>query len=178
MLDGRVSASSEDPRRNLARRDVPEHLAALAKRITPIDLVVVALYPSEQTVARRDAGEAIEQIDVGGPMIRAAAKNQGSRSTAQSQYAAVLDELRQRRIASDATLPPRARRSAAPRSTTRPSRPICPSAPVPGRVSAAGCSRRSSGSRPSVLPLRQGENPHQEAAFYRQVARRPWASPP
>ena len=63
----------------LARRDLPEHLAALAEHdIGLIDLVVVNLYPFAETIARpgvtRD--EAIEQIDVGGPaMVRAAAKN-------------------------------------------------------------------------------------------------------
>src|SRR2546425_11157180 len=79
MLDGRVKTLP--PRVHggiLARRDVPEHLTALEKHgIAPIDLVVVALYPFEQTVARPDVtrAEAIEQIDVGGPaMIRAAAK--------------------------------------------------------------------------------------------------------
>src|SRR5207244_11222987 len=80
----------------LARRDVPEHLAALDRHgIPPIDLVVVALYPFERTVARPGvtAAEAIEQIDVGGPtMIRAAAKNQASVAvvTDPSQYGAVL----------------------------------------------------------------------------------------
>src|SRR5207244_12528474 len=63
--------------------------------IPPFDLVVVALYPFEQTVASPGvtAAEAIEQIDVGGPtMIRAAAKNQASVAvvTDPSQYGAVL----------------------------------------------------------------------------------------
>ena len=98
MLDGRVKTLHPKIHGGiLARRDVPEHLAALEKHgIKPIDLVVVALYPFEQTVARpgvtRD--EAIEQIDVGGPtMIRAAAKNHGSVAvvTASTQYGAVLD---------------------------------------------------------------------------------------
>ena len=69
MLDGRVKTLH--PRIHggiLARRDVPEHLTALDKHgIAPIDLVVVALYPFEETVARRDVtrAQAIEQIDVG-----------------------------------------------------------------------------------------------------------------
>ena len=101
MLDGRVKTLH--PRIHggiLARRDVPAHLAALEKHgIAPIDLVVVALYPFEQTVARADAtrAEAIEQIDIGGPaMIRSAAKNYAGVAvvTAASQYQPVLDELR------------------------------------------------------------------------------------
>src|SRR5262249_13621626 len=84
----------------LARRDVPEHVAALEQHgIPPIDLVVSGLYPFEATVARPGVtpAEAIEQIDVGGPaMIRAAAKNHASVAvvTDPSQYAAVLAEPR------------------------------------------------------------------------------------
>jgi len=63
----------------LARRDVPQDLADLeAQQIRPIDLVVVNLYPFEQTIAKPNVSfvEAIEQIDIGGPaMIRASAKN-------------------------------------------------------------------------------------------------------
>src|SRR5207249_11609005 len=100
MMDGRVKTLHPKIHGGiLARRDVPEHLAALDRHgIPPIDLVVVALYPFEQTVARPGvtAAEAIEQIDVGGPtMIRAAAKNHAAVAvvTAPSQYGAVLDEL-------------------------------------------------------------------------------------
>ena len=100
MMDGRVKTLHPKIHGGiLARRDAPEHLAALERYgIPPIDLVVVALYPFEQTVAKPGvtAAEAIEQIDVGGPtMIRAAAKNHAAVAvvTAPSQYGAVLDEL-------------------------------------------------------------------------------------
>jgi len=100
MLDGRVKTLHPKLHGGiLARRDVPEHLAALDKHGIPaIDLVVVALYPFEATVARPGVtlDEAIEQIDVGGPaMIRAAAKNHGSVGvvTDPSQYGVVLDEI-------------------------------------------------------------------------------------
>jgi phosphoribosylaminoimidazolecarboxamide formyltransferase/IMP cyclohydrolase len=60
-------------------RDNPEHRADIERLgIPPVDLVVVNLYPFEQTIARRGVtiAEAIEQIDIGGPsMLRAAAKN-------------------------------------------------------------------------------------------------------
>lgn len=66
----------------LARRDVPEHMAALAEHeITPIDLVAVNLYPFRETIARKHvtAEDAIENIDIGGPsMLRSAAKNHAS----------------------------------------------------------------------------------------------------
>ncbi len=101
LLDGRVKTLH--PRIHggiLARRDAPEHLAALAQHgIALIDLVVVSLYPFEATVARPgvDPAEAIEQIDIGGPtMIRAAAKNHAGVAvvTDASQYVTVLAELR------------------------------------------------------------------------------------
>ena len=63
----------------LARQDLPEDIADLeANNIRPLDLVVVNLYPFEQTIAQPNVSlsEAIEKIDIGGPtLIRAAAKN-------------------------------------------------------------------------------------------------------
>ena len=83
LLDGRVKTLH--PRIHaalLARRDLPEHMAALAEHeISPIDLVAVNLYPFQMTVARPDVSfeDAVENIDVGGPsMLRSAAKNHES----------------------------------------------------------------------------------------------------
>lgn len=80
MLDGRVKTLH--PRIHgaiLARRDRPDHMEELKRRqIEPIDLVVVNLYPFEQTISTAQATlqDAVEMIDIGGPcMIRAAAKN-------------------------------------------------------------------------------------------------------
>jgi len=80
MLDGRVKTLH--PRIHgglLARRDVPAHMAALAEHgIATIDLLVINLYPFAQATARPDCTleDAIENIDIGGPaMLRAAAKN-------------------------------------------------------------------------------------------------------
>ncbi|HEV3470613.1 MAG TPA: bifunctional phosphoribosylaminoimidazolecarboxamide formyltransferase/IMP cyclohydrolase [Pyrinomonadaceae bacterium] len=80
MLDGRVKTLH--PRIHgglLALRDNDEHARALAEHgIEPIDMVVINLYPFEETVAREGVTleEAVEQIDIGGPaMIRSAAKN-------------------------------------------------------------------------------------------------------
>ncbi|MGH7649929.1 MAG: bifunctional phosphoribosylaminoimidazolecarboxamide formyltransferase/IMP cyclohydrolase, partial [Gemmatimonadaceae bacterium] len=80
MLDGRVKTLHPAVHGGLlARRDVPEHMRALAEHhITPIDLVAVNLYPFRETAARADVppDHVIEQIDIGGPsMIRSAAKN-------------------------------------------------------------------------------------------------------
>lgn len=80
IMDGRVKTLN--PKIHgaiLAVRDNPEHMAALRyHKITPIDLVVVNLYPFKETVAKPNVTEAecIENIDIGGPaMVRAAAKN-------------------------------------------------------------------------------------------------------
>ena len=80
MLDGRVKTLHPAVHGALlARRDLPDHMAALAAhQITPIDLVAVNLYPFRETVARKGVTpeEAIENIDIGGPsMLRSAAKN-------------------------------------------------------------------------------------------------------
>jgi len=80
MMDGRIKTLH--PRVHggiLARRDMPEHIKAMEDHgIRPIDLVVINLYPFEQTVAKKDCmlEDAIENIDIGGPaMVRSAAKN-------------------------------------------------------------------------------------------------------
>src|SRR5829696_2614439 len=80
MLDGRVKTLHPAVHGALlARRDVPEHMRAIAEhQIAPIDLVAVNLYPFRETAARPDvdAETVVEQIDIGGPsMLRSAAKN-------------------------------------------------------------------------------------------------------
>jgi phosphoribosylaminoimidazolecarboxamide formyltransferase/IMP cyclohydrolase len=80
MMDGRVKTLHPKIHGGLlALRDHPEHAAAMAAHdIRPIDLVVINLYPFEQTVAKPGVtfAEAIENIDIGGPsMVRSAAKN-------------------------------------------------------------------------------------------------------
>ena len=80
MLDGRVKTLHPKIHAGLlARRDSPQHMAALAEHgISPIDLLVINLYPFAQATARPDCTleDAIENIDIGGPaMLRAAAKN-------------------------------------------------------------------------------------------------------
>jgi phosphoribosylaminoimidazolecarboxamide formyltransferase / IMP cyclohydrolase len=80
MLDGRVKTLHPAIHAGLlARRDEPAHMEALRQQgITPIDYLVVNLYPFKETVERPDAtfAEIVEQIDIGGPtLLRAAAKN-------------------------------------------------------------------------------------------------------
>jgi phosphoribosylaminoimidazolecarboxamide formyltransferase/IMP cyclohydrolase len=104
MLDGRVKTLH--PRIHgglLAVRDNREHMNALGEHgIEPIDLVVINLYPFEQTIAREGVtlAEAIEQIDIGGPaMVRSAAKNYTDVAvvTSPEMYEQVLREMEEHR---------------------------------------------------------------------------------
>src|SRR6266478_5865648 len=100
MMDGRIKTLH--PKIHgalLALRDNPEHAADMSKHgIEPIDMVIINLYPFEETIAREGVTveEAIEQIDIGGPaMIRSAAKNHESVTVVVSpdEYPGVLNEL-------------------------------------------------------------------------------------
>lgn len=100
MMDGRVKTLHPAIHGGLlARRDLPAHLAAMeAHQISPIDLVVVNLYPFKETIQQPDVtvAEAIEQIDIGGPsMLRSAAKNHASVTVLvdPADYSVVLQEL-------------------------------------------------------------------------------------
>lgn len=99
ILDGRVKTLHPKVHGGLlAIRDNPEHLKQLQKNdITPIDIVVINLYPFEETVKRRaDLDEIIENIDIGGPaMVRASAKNYRFVVivTDPKDYGRVLEEL-------------------------------------------------------------------------------------
>src|SRR5262245_34813418 len=101
MMDGRVKTLHPLIHGGLlARRDLPEHVAAMGThRIAPIDILVVNLYPFEATVARGAPFEdCIENIDIGGPaMFRSAAKNHDFVAvvTDPADYPALLAELGQ-----------------------------------------------------------------------------------
>lgn len=102
MLDGRVKTLHPKVHGGLLfRRDVDEHLAAVTEHgIEPIDLVVINLYPFEETIARPGVtfDECIEQIDIGGPaMLRSAAKNHAFVTVIcePARYGEVLRQLRE-----------------------------------------------------------------------------------
>jgi phosphoribosylaminoimidazolecarboxamide formyltransferase/IMP cyclohydrolase len=108
ILDGRVKTLHPKIHGGLlARRDLPEHLAALARhQITPVDLIAVNLYPFEATVTDPGVAEidAVEQIDIGGPaMLRAAAKNFAGVIvlTDPGDYDAVLGEIERDELTCD-----------------------------------------------------------------------------
>lgn len=175
MLDGRVKTLHPKVHGGLlARRDLPEHMAALKRHaISTIDILVVNLYPFEATVAKPGCTleDAIENIDIGGPaMVRSGAKNWKDVAvlTDASQYAAVLDELQASGKLSDAT-----RFGLAVAAFNRISNY---DAAISDYLSAlqpdGGRSlfpAQSNGRFVKLQDLRYGENPHQQAAFYRDL---------
>ncbi|MCI4665728.1 MAG: bifunctional phosphoribosylaminoimidazolecarboxamide formyltransferase/IMP cyclohydrolase [Neomegalonema sp.] len=175
MLDGRVKTLHPGVHGPiLARRDTPEHMAALDERgYGPIDLVVVNLYPFEATVAADAAyDEAVEQIDIGGPaMIRAAAKNHGSVAVIvdPSDYQPLLDGFSAEEAATDLPLRKRLAAKAYARTASYDAAIAGWFAnelgeAFPDRLPMAGM---------KIEELRYGENPHQQAAFYRTAEQRP-----
>ena len=179
MLDGRVKTLHPKVHGGiLGIRGNAEHAATMQKHgIPPIDLVVVNLYPFAQTVAKKDCTleDAIENIDIGGPtMVRAAAKNHGNAAggvgvvTDPEDYAPVIAELK----ASGGALSYATRFALARKAFTH-----------TARYDAAIANWLTSldeNDRPGAFPerlqlafdkvdtLRYGENPHQQAAFYRE----------
>ena len=176
MLDGRVKTLHPKVHGGLlARRDVPEHMAALAShRIDTIDLLVVNLYPFVATVAKPDCTleDAIENIDIGGPaMVRSAAKNWKDVAvlTDAGQYAAVLSELQSQGKLSDKTR--FALAVAAFNAISNYDAAISDylSSFNLEDGSRARFSAQANASFIKLQDLRYGENPHQEAAFYRDA---------
>ena len=175
MLDGRVKTLHPTIHGGLlARRDLPEHMAALETHgIATIDLLVVNLYPFEATVARPGCTleEAIENIDIGGPaMVRSAAKNWKDVAvlTDASQYDGVVAELQADGRVSDST-----RFALAVAAFNRISNY---DAAISDHLSAlrpdgsrSAFPAQSNGRFVKLQDLRYGENPHQQAAFYRDL---------
>jgi phosphoribosylaminoimidazolecarboxamide formyltransferase/IMP cyclohydrolase len=180
MLDGRVKTLHPKVHGGLlARRDLPEHMAALkAHGIETIDLLVVNLYPFEATVAKPGCtlDDAIENIDIGGPaMVRSAAKNWKDVSvlTDAAQYPGVIAELKADGKVSDAT-----RFALSVAAFNRISQydgaisnylssiAFDAAAAVPARSEFPA---QTNSQFIKLQDLRYGENPHQTAAFYRDV---------
>lgn len=100
MMDGRLKTIHPKIAGGLLGiRDNPKHIAVMAEHgIEPIDLLVVNLYPFEDTIAKKDVTieEAIEKIDIGGPnMIRAGLKNFESVAVVcnPKDYSSIMDEM-------------------------------------------------------------------------------------
>jgi len=179
MLDGRVKTLHPKVHGGiLGIRGNAAHAATMQQHdIPPIDLVVVNLYPFAQTVAKKDCtlGDAIENIDIGGPtMVRAAAKNHGNEAggvgviTEPEDYAPVVEELKANRGA----LSYKTRFALAKKAFTHTARY---DAAISNWLTSLDADNK-----PTTFPerlqlafdkvdtMRYGENPHQQAAFYRE----------
>ena len=178
MLDGRVKTLHPKVHGGLlGRRNNPEHVKQMKQHgIEPIDLVVVNLYPFEQTVAKPGCtlDEAIENIDIGGPtMLRSAAKNYTDVAVVVSprDYGRVLEEIQKTGQVSAKTRFELCRTVFL--HTARYDSAI--SAWLDSQVPADEKTRF-----PNILTLqfekvqnlRYGENPHQQGAFYREFGRK------
>jgi len=177
MLDGRVKTLHPKIHGGiLGRRDLDSHVQAMQQRdIPPIDLVVVNLYPFEETVARQDCtlDDAIENIDIGGPtLLRAAAKNHGAVTVIvdAADYGPVLGELQRQGGVSDATRFRLATKAFAHTAAYDGAIANYLGCEQPGDARADFPDTLNMQFR-HAMGLRYGENPHQKAAFY--VERRP-----
>ena len=179
MLDGRVKTLHPKVHGGiLARRDFPEHVAALEQHGIPtIDMVVVNLYPFQQTVAKAECSleDAIENIDIGGPtMLRSSAKNHKDVTVIvdPSDYAVVLAEMKANaNVVSYDT------------KFTLAKKVFAHTAQYDGAITnyltslGEDKAHTTRSAYPQTLNLhfdkvqemRYGENPHQSAAFYRDL---------
>ena len=179
MLDGRVKTLHPMVHGGLlARRDFPEHMAALkAHGIDTIDMLVINLYPFNETVARENCSfeDAVENIDIGGPaMLRAAAKNHQDVTVLISpeDYAPVLAEMK----ANKNTVSYKTNLSLAKKVFAHTAQY---DGAIANYLSSLGeeLDHKARSAYPETLHLafekvqemRYGENPHQSAAFYNDI---------
>ena len=179
MLDGRVKTLHPKVHGGiLARRDFPEHMAKLAEHGIPtIDMVVVNLYPFQATVAQGTCTleDAIENIDIGGPaMLRSAAKNHKDVVVICDplDYSAVLAEIK----AADGVVSYDTKFMLAKKVYAHTAQY---DGAITNYLTSLGPTKEhaSRGAYPETLNLafekvqdmRYGENPHQSAAFYRDL---------
>lgn len=178
MMDGRVKTLHPKVHGGiLARRDMASHMDAIAKHgINTIDMVVVNLYPFQQTVAKADCTleDAIENIDIGGPaMLRSAAKNYKDVAVVcdPADYADIIAEMKK----NDGSLSTDTKFELSKKTFSH-------TAQYDGAIAnymsslKADKKHQNRKAYPEILNLqfekvqdmRYGENPHQSAAFYRE----------
>ena len=174
MMDGRVKTLHPAVHGGLlALRDDDEHLVAMAAHgIDPIDLLIVNLYPFEETVARgADHATCIENIDIGGPaMIRAAAKNHKFVAvvTDPADYTALLDQVKAQNGATSLAFRQKLALSAFAKTAAY---DTAVSTWLAGEIKEKAPRHRSFAGK-LAQTLRYGENPHQSAAFYTDGSKR------
>ncbi|MDO9639008.1 MAG: bifunctional phosphoribosylaminoimidazolecarboxamide formyltransferase/IMP cyclohydrolase [Pseudotabrizicola sp.] len=174
MMDGRVKTLHPLVHGGLlALRDDDEHLVAMAAHgIEPIDLLIVNLYPFEETVAKgADHATCIENIDIGGPaMIRAAAKNHKFVAvvTDPADYTPLLDQLKAQDGATSLGFRQKLALSAYAKTAAY---DTAVSKWLAGEIKEKAPRNRSFAGK-LAQTLRYGENPHQSAAFYTDGSKR------
>ena len=166
ILEGRVKTLNPKIHGGiLARRDKQNHLKDLkSQNINPIDLVIVNLYPFEQTISKENVSweEAIENIDIGGPtMIRAAAKNHQDVLvvTNPNQYKSLIDAYKSKKITNEL------RKNYSQQAFEHTAiYDLTISKWIANKISSKKASWLQ------ILPIKQelryGENPHQKASWY------------
>ncbi|AUI36624.1 bifunctional phosphoribosylaminoimidazolecarboxamide formyltransferase/inosine monophosphate cyclohydrolase [[Bacillus] caldolyticus] len=168
ILDGRVKTLHPAIHGGiLAVRSDERHQAALAEHgIRPIDLVVVNLYPFQQTIAKPDVtlAEAIENIDIGGPtMVRAAAKNYADVAIVvdPADYPMVIEELK-----TTGSIQAKTRQQLAAKAFRHTAAYDAMIAEYLTNLTGENYPETLTVTYTKKQSLRYGENPHQSAAFY------------
>jgi phosphoribosylaminoimidazolecarboxamide formyltransferase/IMP cyclohydrolase len=169
MMDGRVKTLHPKVHGGILGRRGIDDSVMNANNILPIDLVVVNLYPFEQTIANPDCDleTAIENIDIGGPtMIRAAAKNHADVAIVvdPKDYTAILDELQN----NASSLAHATRFRLALKSFEHTARYDTAIATYLGKINHFGLPETLNLQFYRLQSMRYGENPHQAAAFYQE----------
>jgi phosphoribosylaminoimidazolecarboxamide formyltransferase/IMP cyclohydrolase len=179
IMDGRVKTLHPKVHGGLLGRRGIDDAVMAQQGIEPIDLLVLNLYPFERVAYQHDAtfDDIIENIDIGGPaMLRAAAKNFAYVGVATDpvQYAGIIQEL----DANDGTLGAQTRFRLSVEAFNRVAQydgrisDVLSSIAEPsdeGAKQRAQFSGQANGNFVKVMDLRYGENPHQQAAFYRDL---------
>ena len=179
MMDGRVKTLHPVVHGGLLGRAGTDDAVMAEHGIAPIDLLVLNLYPFEKVSANPDStlDEIVENIDIGGPaMLRSAAKNfaRVAVATDPAQYAGIVAEL----DANDGTLSASSRFALSVAAFNRVAQYDARISDVLSAISAPtdeGAKKRSAfaaqanGNFVKMMDLRYGENPHQQAAFYRDL---------
>ncbi len=175
ICDGRVKTLHPKVHGGLlGRRDLPDHIRQLEENgIEFIDMVCVNLYPFEATIAKEGVTmeDAVENIDIGGPsMLRSAAKNFRDVTVVcdPSDYDKVLAEIRE---SGNTTLDTRLKLSAKTYTHTA----LYDSHIATYMRRAAGLDEKLFLAFDQVQSLRYGENPHQQAMFYRSETEVPYS---
>jgi len=174
MMDGRVKTLHPLVHGGLLGRSGTDDAVMAQHGIAPIDLLVLNLYPFEKVSVNPDStmDEIVENIDIGGPaMLRSAAKNfaRVAVATDSSQYAAIVEELQ----GNGGTLSARTRFALSVAAFNRVAQYDACISDYLSSINEDGARglfpAQQNSNFVKVMDLRYGENPHQHAAFYRDL---------